>query len=75
MLDPGDTVTVEVVAPMAGDHEYVEAPPALSVEEPPGQIALGVADTGVIVGVVLTVTATVADEAAGQPAADVPVTV
>ena len=59
MLDDGDTVTVEVVAPMAGDHEYVEAPPALSVVEPPVQIELGEAVTGVIVGVVFTVTTAV----------------
>ena len=48
------------------------APLAVSVDDPPGQIAVGDADA-VTVGSGLTVTVTVA--VLVQPAADVPVTV
>jgi len=57
-----------------GVHVYVLAPPPVNVVLPPEQI-VGEPAVAVKVGVGLTVTATVADEAAGQPAADVPVTV
>jgi len=58
MLEPGDTVTVEVVAPIAGDQVYVVPLFAVKVVELPEHITVGEA-TAVIVGVGVTVIATV----------------
>lgn len=54
---PGLTEIVDVVAPVL--HEYVPAPLAVSVVEPPEHIVAGAADV-VTVGVVFTVIVTVA---------------
>ena len=66
----GDTTIVVVVAP-PGFHKYVEAPPAVNVELPPGQIEVGLA-IAVTTGIGFTVTDTVVDPV--HPAV-VPVTV
>jgi len=41
VVEPGETLTVDVVAPTAGDHEYVVAPFADSTVEFPEQIVGG----------------------------------
>ena len=58
VAEPGDTVTVEVVAAIAGAHVYVVAPLAVNVVELPEHMVGEPADT-VMVGVVFTVTTTV----------------
>lgn len=70
----GDAVTVAPVvalSPVEGDHEYVVAPLAVSVVEPPEQIA---ADAGETLTFGEGVTVTVTDEVLLHPEA-VPVTV
>jgi hypothetical protein len=56
--------------PVAGDHEYVEAPPAVKDPGVPAQIVIG---EEVITGIGFTVTVTVA--VAVHPSTEVPVTV
>ena len=53
----GETITSELVAPVF--QEYVEAPEAVNVAEPPAQIAVG-DETIETVGLGLTITLTVA---------------
>lgn len=75
MVVDGLAVTVApvvVLKPVAGDHEYVEAPLAVNATEPPEQMA-GADGVMLTVGSGFTVTATVA--VLVQPVVAVPVTV
>ncbi len=74
ILVDGDAVTEEPVVelrPVDGDHEYVDAPLAVSMVEPPVQIL--VEGLTVMVGIGFTVTVTVF--CAVQPDPSVPTTV
>lgn len=67
VVEPGDTLTVDVVAPIAGDHVYVPAPVADITVDEPEQI-VGGGDVIVTVGVVVTETTTVLEPVHARPA-------